>query len=467
MDVKLPSRLDAVVVVEASRSTDRKMTRGAPQGGGLSPIIWRSTTNDIPKAGLVVEGGQQAGQVDRRNGITNNEEAGTRAIDEDIVSTMIDIKEESELLSEETLDKRMRDDGIWEFGKWREGLGKNEEDRMAQKLSEDEEDVITTIYADDTQSRAAAKTRNELERRNSEGLTKVCQELKSLRLKVNEGKTPYMVLATQGRRRRENLSSQIQVCGQVVNSVSVGKALGLQVLDDLSWRHQTDKVVKSCTAKLHGLWKCTSVLRENQRKTKAEGIILPRIFYCLETTSTRLKGNMERLQGIQSAAARWILQIRRRDWSLRSGLKRLGLLSVCQQAAYQTVKVALTVLKEKKPERLYHCLTEMKDGLSQRKVLEENKFMRMKQTTRKSWSSRALRWINVMDKDMIDMDMKLRASKLKPQEWIKHCVPVRGDRILWGKPLVGIGHQDIGQENEPGVEAEQRQARVDAPVPLF
>ena len=200
---------------------------------------------------------------------------------------------------------------------------------------------------------------------------------------------------------------------------------------------------------------------------KAEGIILPRIFYCLETTSTRLKGNMDRLQGIQSAAARWILQIRRRDWSLRSGLKRLGLLSVCQQAAYQTVKVARTVLKEKKPERLYHCLTEIKDGLSERKVLEENKFMRMKQTTRKSWSSRALRWINVMDKDMIDMDMKLRASKLKLKEWIKHCVSVRGDRILWGKPLVGRGHQDIGQENEPGVEAEQRQARVDAPVPLF
>ena len=41
------------VVVEASRSRKRKMTRGAPQGGGLSPILWRSTTNDIPEAGLV------------------------------------------------------------------------------------------------------------------------------------------------------------------------------------------------------------------------------------------------------------------------------------------------------------------------------------------------------------------------------------------------------------------------------
>ena len=344
------------VVVEASRSKDRKMTKGAPQGGGLSPIIWRSTTNDIPEAGLVIEEGQQDDLLDRRNDLPNNEEVSAKAKVEDIVSTMIDIKIEKELSSEEKLDKRMREDGIWEFGKWREervGLGEGEEDRLAQKWTEDEKDVITTIYADDTQSRAAAKTKAELEKRNSEGITKVCQELKSLRLKVNEGKTTYMVLATQGRRRRENLNSQIQVCGKAVNSVSVGKALGLQVSDDLSWRHQTDEVVKSCTAKLHGLWKCTSVLREDQRKTKAEGIILPRIFYCLETTSTGLKGNMERLQGIESAAARWVLQIRRRDWSLRGGLKQLGWLSVCQQAAYQTVKVALTVLKEKKPERLH------------------------------------------------------------------------------------------------------------------
>ena len=35
-------------------------------------------------------------------------------------------------------------------------------------MTEDERDVITTIYADDTQSRAAAKTIDELERRKVE-----------------------------------------------------------------------------------------------------------------------------------------------------------------------------------------------------------------------------------------------------------------------------------------------------------
>ena len=43
-----------------------------------------------------------------------------------------------------------------------------------------------------------------------------------------------MVLATQGIKRREYLNSQIEVCGKVVKNVSVGKALGLLVSDDLS-----------------------------------------------------------------------------------------------------------------------------------------------------------------------------------------------------------------------------------------
>ena len=247
------------------------------------------------------------------------------------------------------------------------------------------------------------------------------------------------------------MSSQIQVCGEVVTNVWVGKALGLLVSDDLSWRHQTEEVVKSCTAKLHGLWKCTSVLRKDQRKTKAEGIILPRLFYCLETVSTGTKANMEKLQGVESAAARWVLQTRRRDWSLRGGLKQLGWLSVCQQAAYQTVKLALKVLKEKRPERLYMCLTELNDGQRERKIFDEGKFMKLKQTTRKAWSSRALRWINMMPDELLDMDLKLRASKQELKNWIKHRVPVRGDRILLGRALGGRAPQDQGQ----GVEEEE------------
>ena len=67
---------------------------------------------------------------------------------------------------------------------------------------------MTTIYADDTQSSASAKTLRELDKRNGEGGTKVCKALKALRLKVNKSKTTYMIMATQGIRIRENLAKR-------------------------------------------------------------------------------------------------------------------------------------------------------------------------------------------------------------------------------------------------------------------
>ena len=161
------------------------------------------------------------------------------------------------------------------------------------------------MYADDTQSRAASKDLRELETRNGLGITKVCNELKALRLKVNEDKTVYMVLTTPGIWRKDGyVKSEINVCGNIVKNFRKGKALGLIVSDDLSWRDNTEKVVKSCTAKLSSLWRCTELLGPNKTKTKAECIILPRIFYCIETTSTGLKSNMEKLQGVQFATAR-------------------------------------------------------------------------------------------------------------------------------------------------------------------
>ena len=168
---------------------------------------------------------------------------------------------------------------------------------------------------------------------------------------------------------KAELREKLQEVDRIVKNVQKGKALGLIVSDDISWRDNTEKVVKSCIAKLSGLWRCTEVLGESERKTKAEWIILSRLFYCLETTSTGLKSNMEKLQGVQSSAARWVLQTKRMNWSLRGGLKHLGWLSVVQQAAYCSVRLALQILQRGLPERLYRELTFIQGGNQVRKHL--------------------------------------------------------------------------------------------------
>ena len=84
-------------VVEASNSTPRKTRKGAPQGGGLSPILWRSTTNDIPEAGLKREGQRrQAGDA------ATNRWAGPGG--QGVISKMVDSIPEAELTTKEKLD---------------------------------------------------------------------------------------------------------------------------------------------------------------------------------------------------------------------------------------------------------------------------------------------------------------------------------------------------------------------------
>ena len=105
------------------------------------------------------------------------------------------------------------------------------------------------------------KTKKNGEKKNGKGITKVCNELKALRLKVNEGKTVYMVLTTPGIRRRDGyVKSEIGVCGNKVKNVSKGKALGLEVSDDLKWQDHADQVAKLCNTKLSGQWRCTDIL---------------------------------------------------------------------------------------------------------------------------------------------------------------------------------------------------------------
>ena len=441
-------------VVEAANSTPRNTRNGVPQGGGLSPILWRSGTNDLPEAGLrkqrlriqpeYQEAGRNppVGHEKVRTAEERRVEGAAVNLEEDI-SWRVDNILDRELTSEHCLDKELRRNGRWNLEDWKkERTGETGDDSLKYRQAEDERDVVTTIYADDTQSRASARTLKELEKRNGEGVSRVCKALKAMRLKVNESKTTYMIMATQGIRTRENLMnrvSTIDVCGKKVKNVHVGKALGLLISDDLTWKDQTEKVVSSCQEKMRGLWKITNLLRKDQRKLKAEAIILPRLSYSLEITSTGRKCDVEKLQGVQSSAARWVNQTRKRDWRLKSGLKKLGWLSICQKAAYLSIIMAMKVLKSEKPERLFQALTEKREGVIQRKIVNERQFLQMKLTTRKSWSWRSLRWLEKIPETLRNQDPTKKAVKKELKKWVRDQIPVRGCRIMWGRKLEGEG----------------------------
>ena len=61
---------------------------------------------------------------------------------------------------------------------------------------------------------------------------------------------------------------------------------------------------------------------------------------------------------------------------------------------------AMKIVKNKKPERLYKALSETTEGETIVKKVDERKFLKMKLTTRKSWSWRSLRWLDKMPESL-------------------------------------------------------------------
>ena len=322
-----------------------------------------------------------------------------------------------------------------------------------------------TLFADDSANRCTAKNMVELERRMTRGLERVFRSMRGSRLKVNPDKTTYMVIAGPGRRARDDLRSTLTVEGELIEAKRVGKSLGLLINDNLTWEAQTKKLVADCRKRMGALYRVTSLLSQEERKIKAEAVILSKLRYCLEATSTGRKRDLEALQSIQSQTARWVLGRSRLNWSLSGGLKELCWLSMAQLVCYTSVRMALKVIQKQGPESLLERLTEVKTVTRKRRRGEEDpekqeervpkkitweELTILKASTRKAWSIRAIRWMAKIPSNIKDLPVGGEAGKKELKMWVRRHIHVRGDRILWGRQLERTRDEDEELSSDEG-----------------
>ena len=99
-------------MVEARNSSTRAMKlKGAPKGGGLSPILWQSSTNNTPKAGLA----ETASSFHKIEEI----EVENEAEDTGLISRKVNEKAEAGKTTEEKLDTKLRREHVWKLETWR------------------------------------------------------------------------------------------------------------------------------------------------------------------------------------------------------------------------------------------------------------------------------------------------------------------------------------------------------------
>ena len=285
-----------------------------------------------------------------------------------------------------------------------------------------------------------------------------------------------MVMARPGRRRNEELESKIHLQGEEIQAVTVGKCLGLLINNNLTWSDQTKlqcQIKPSCRNRMNALYRITEHLSVNERKIKAEVVIMSKLRYCLESTSTGRKKDLEALQGVQSQAARWVLGKGRIGWSLIAGLKQLSWLSIAQLVCYTSVRRALKLLQNREPETLYERLTKLKTIKRKRNVREEEmniqeervvikksweELSKFKASTRRAWSVRSLQLLEKIPSCIKDLVVNEEASKKELNLWVRRHIHVRGNRIIWGRPLQRDLDHSLRENDERDLDDEEGEA---------
>merc|ERR1711940_141745 len=81
--------------------------------------------------------------------------------------------------------------------------------------------------------------------------------------------------------------------------------------------------------------------------------------------------------------------------------------------------------------------------------VSEEEFKKMNPWKRKSWSTRARRWLKMIPQDIMEGDPWERGTKRRVKEWVKENVKRKGeDSILWGRWEVNEEWEDCSEHEE-------------------
>jgi hypothetical protein len=216
-----------------------------------------------------------------------------------------------------------------------------------------------------------------------------------------------------------------------------------------------------CKFKLRSLKKLGGVVTEDQRKKLVEGVVLSRLHQHLEVVSMGRKVDIDALQRVQNQAMMWIGGEGRRAFRIARSLDRLGWLDIGQTAAKATILSALKVIKSGSRQDLLDRIAKVdKKGVTRIRNVSEEEFRKMNPWKRKSWSTRARRWLKMIPQDILEGNPWERGTKVRVKEWVKENVKRKGaDSILWGRWEENAEWEECEDEEKREKSAEKRMGK--------
>ena len=439
------------VQVEASFSKEEAIIKGVPQGGPMSPIFFREYTTDLIMV-LHKSPDWEIGEKEDRNRIAicreRGEPLGTWG---GVVSKRSLEKENKD--KEDRWDLRLALDKNYEhFLEDRKGIGPER-----RQIEEYGNTSRATLYADDSSARESGMSMKEIKGKTELMLAKLFDGMRKSRLAINTGKTQFLLLRTQQKKRWMDEKGEpkelvLNVEGKEIKEQKTGKLLGLVWSNDMDWKDQVGEITERFSEKVKGVNKVIHWLSFKRRKELVESSLISILRYGLELVSGGSEKLIEKLGRLQSKAARLILNRGRRNWSRSEGFKTLGWLTIQQMAAEASIRTFLKVIQTKRPQSLYEALTEKCGRI--REIREGNLKSKTK-IRRKTWSVRCLRWNKLLPMELKKGDINKEGQKKRLKIWIRKMIPPKGDDIFKGKVRLSKNITTNGRRTKTVVNEEE------------
>ena len=180
------------------------------------------------------------------------------------------------------------------------------------------------------------------------------------RLKLNDGKTEFLVMGTKEQRAKIDLPF-ISVGDDQVYVSSSAKLLGVTQEPDMKLKGQVNQTVKSVSYHLHNLAKIRKYLSRSACESLTHAIISSRLDFCNSLLYGLPKYEIKRLQKLQNTAARIVVGLGPRD-HITPTLMELHWLKVEERIEFKVILLIHKALFHSGPAYIKDLLTVYQQG---------------------------------------------------------------------------------------------------------
>ena len=211
-------------------------------------------------------------------------------------------------------------------------------------------------YADDSTLSVSHKDKAGLKSVIHELYKKVSDYMAMNMLKLNSGKTHFMLLKTNG---EIDAAMELDTGFEIIRPSNCEKLLGVYISNDLKWdthlRMHSNSVVRILTSRLNALWKVSQFASFKTRKIVADGIFTSSLIYVIQLWGGCNQSLISCLQVIQNKAARSVTKLGLRT-PVKTLLEQCGWMSVRQLVVYHCCLSIFKIRYFGKPIYFYRML---------------------------------------------------------------------------------------------------------------